>query len=79
MYFDQNLVRFYLDRREVMSFWAADAGPSGRTWPFDQPQYLVLNVAVGGGDPSATTFPRTMEVSGISMWSGGVPSQTSAG
>jgi beta-glucanase (GH16 family) len=34
-------------------------------WEFDQPFFIILNVAVGGmfpGSPSATTFPQTMKV-----------------
>ena len=39
---------------------------SGQQWPFDQPFYLLLNLAVGGempGPPDASTpFPSTMLV-----------------
>ncbi|GAA0219391.1 glycoside hydrolase family 16 protein [Cryptosporangium japonicum] len=73
VYFDSRTVRFYVDRRERMALWADDARISGRTWPFGKPQYLLLNVAIGGGDPTATTFPRSMRVGPISVWHGGVP------
>ncbi|MGN7998320.1 glycoside hydrolase family 16 protein [Sphingomonas sp. 22176] len=42
------------------------------TWPFDKPQYLLLNVAVGGWggthgiDPAA--FPSRMEVEYVRVW-----------
>lgn len=42
------------------------------TWPFDKPQYLLLNVAVGGWggmqgvDPAA--FPSRMEVDYVRVW-----------
>ena len=40
--------------------------------PFDQPFYMILNVAVGGwfdGDPDrATTFPQTMEIDYIRVY-----------
>jgi beta-glucanase (GH16 family) len=42
------------------------------TWPFDRPQYLLLNVAVGGWggmqgiDPAA--FPSRMEVDYVRVW-----------
>ena len=39
---------------------------SGRTWEFNQPFFILLNVAVGGTWPGApdstTTFPQTMKV-----------------
>jgi hypothetical protein len=74
VYFDGETVRFYIDRVEHMALWASDALTSGRTWPFGNPGYLLLNVAVGGiGDPSATEFPRSMTVGAISVWQGGIP------
>ena len=39
--------------------------------PFHQPQYLLLNLAVGGtqgGDPSATTFPARFEVDYVRVY-----------
>jgi beta-glucanase (GH16 family) len=74
VYFDQTMVRFYIDRKEHMAFNREDAEVSGRTWPYGKSMFLLLNVAVGGtGDPSATAFPRSMTVSGISIWEGGTP------
>ncbi|MGK5684696.1 glycoside hydrolase family 16 protein [Actinoplanes sp. URMC 104] len=74
VYFDSRTVRFYVDRRPTMTLWASDAIASGRTWPFAKPQFLIVNVAVDGTvDSSATTFPRTMTVSPVSIWRGGVP------
>jgi beta-glucanase (GH16 family) len=40
-------------------------------WPFDTPQYLLLNVAIGGtlgGPVDDTIFPRTMEVEHVRVW-----------
>lgn len=74
VYFDGQTVRFYIDREQHMALWAEDALASGRTWPFGGSQFVLLNVAVGGtGDPSDTTFPRSMTVGEISIWSGGTP------
>jgi len=74
VYFDGSMVRFYIDRREHLAFGVEDAFASGRTWPFDSPQHVVLNVAVGGtGDPSGTEFPNTMTVGAVSIWKGGTP------
>lgn len=39
--------------------------------PFSQPQYLLLNMAVGGdsgGDPSLTTFPKRFEVDYVRVY-----------
>lgn len=75
VYFDQAMVRFYIDRKAHMAFNLEDAVVSDRTWPFGGPQFLLLNVAVGGGtgDPTATSFPRQMTVGPISIWEGGTP------
>jgi beta-glucanase (GH16 family) len=35
--------------------------------PFTQPQYILLNLAIGG-DPSATTFPRRFEVDYVRVY-----------
>jgi beta-glucanase (GH16 family) len=46
---------------------------SGETWVFDQPFFLLLNLAIGGtwsGDPDATTtFPQTMIVDWVRVYS----------
>lgn len=39
--------------------------------PFTQPHYMLLNMAIGGdngGDPSATTFPKKMEVDYVRVY-----------
>ncbi|BCJ45231.1 hypothetical protein GCM10010168_70320 [Actinoplanes ianthinogenes] len=74
VYFDATVVRFFLDRKPTMTLWASDAVVSGRSWTFGKPQFLLVNVAVAGDvDSSATSFPRTMTVGPISIWTGGVP------
>ncbi len=45
----------------------------GGTWPFDQgPMFIILNLAVGGDWPGAvnstTTFPQTMQVQSVSLY-----------
>jgi beta-glucanase (GH16 family) len=46
--------------------------PSGDTWEFDQPFFLIMNVAVGGtwpGSPDSTTiFPQTMKVDWVRVY-----------
>ena len=40
-------------------------------WPFDHPQYLILNIAIGGdlgGPVDDSIFPVTMEVDYVRVW-----------
>jgi len=57
-----NKIEFYVDNVPSYTFTANDASP----YAFNNPFYLILNVAVGGdfdGNPDAnTTFPQTMQV-----------------
>ncbi|MEI2419696.1 glycoside hydrolase family 16 protein, partial [Arthrospira platensis SPKY2] len=59
-------IRWYVDDTlyHVENFWRSTGGPFPA--PFDQPFYIIFNVAVGGnlpGNPNASTqFPVTMEV-----------------
>lgn len=67
-------IRWYVDDvlYAMQNAWSTTAAPYPA--PFDQPFYLLLNVAVGGnwpGSPNATTvFPVTMEVDWVRVWSG---------
>ncbi|WP_223648840.1 glycoside hydrolase family 16 protein [Hymenobacter psoromatis] len=58
----QNQIDFYVDGTKYFTFTSGDAAP----YPFNNPFYVILNVAVGGdfdGNPDAsTTFPQTMQV-----------------
>jgi hypothetical protein len=72
VYFDGEVVQFYVDRKPTLRLTKQEAIERDRTWPFSQPQYVVLNIALGG-DLSRTKFPVRMEVGKISIWHGGVP------
>lgn len=55
--------RFYVDG----ILYATDIpenAPAGASWPFDQPEYILLNLAVGGELPGypddKTRFPKQM-------------------
>jgi beta-glucanase (GH16 family) len=65
-------IRWYVDGRQYHRMTPADL-PAGTKWVFDQPFFLLLNVAVGGewpGDPDAsTTFPQTMVVDYVRAYS----------
>ncbi|WP_395813000.1 glycoside hydrolase family 16 protein [Archangium minus] len=60
MFWDSTRVEWYVDRVKRMTYTKG----SGGTWVFDQPNYVLLNLALGdiGGDPSGTTFPQVLEV-----------------
>jgi len=74
VYFDANVVRFYIDRKPTLSVWSYDALVSGRAWPFGSSQHIILNIAIPGGvDTSRTVFPKTMVVGDINIWKGGIP------
>lgn len=41
------------------------------TWPFDAPQYLLLNLAIGGvlgGAVDESIFPITLEIDHVRIW-----------
>lgn len=71
VYFDSDIVVFYIDGERTMSMTAAQARQTGRAWPFGDPMMVIVNLAVGGlgGHPGETTFPRVMTVGPISVWS----------
>jgi beta-glucanase (GH16 family) len=43
----EDRIDFYLDDRKTFTF--ENEGTGVATWPFDQPFYLILNAAIGGG------------------------------
>ncbi|MDI7774318.1 glycoside hydrolase family 16 protein [Asticcacaulis sp. EMRT-3] len=49
------------------------AGADARTWPFDQPEYMILNVAVGGTwggrqGVDDTAFPAQMQIDYVRVY-----------
>jgi beta-glucanase (GH16 family) len=68
---DPDAIRFYVDDTLYKTTTPADL-PAGRTWVFDHPFFLLLNVAVGGtwpGPPdSSTVFPQTMLVDYVRVY-----------
>jgi beta-glucanase (GH16 family) len=63
-------IDFFVDDTKYFTFNNEKNG--SRTWPFDQPFYIILNMAVGGGwvgDPtSSTIFPAIMEVDYVRVY-----------
>lgn len=76
---EPNVVRFYCDGILYSTRTPADL-PPGKTWVFDHPFFILMNVAVGGswpGNPDATTtFPQTMQVDYVRVYQRTTPSNT---
>ena len=72
---ETDVVRFYVDdnlyETRTPADIPADAG-AGAKWVYDHPFFILLNFAVGGmypGPPTGTTFPQTMLVDYIRVYS----------
>jgi beta-glucanase (GH16 family) len=63
-------IDFFVDDHKYYTFNNDNSGD--QTWPFDQPFYITLNMAVGGawvGDPDANTvFPAVMEIDYVRVY-----------
>jgi beta-glucanase (GH16 family) len=74
---EPNVMRFYVDGLLYKTRTPADL-PAGKTWVFDHPFFIILNVAVGGGfpgNPDATTvFPQQMLVDYVRVYQRATPS-----
>ena len=68
---EPGVVRFYVDTSLYATFTQSQ-WPSGGTWAFDHPFFVILNVAVGGswpGSPDSTTqFPQQMLVDYVRVY-----------
>jgi len=68
---EPNVIRFYADR-QLYATRSPSELPSGASWVFDKPFFIILNVAVGGdwpGNPDATTvFPQTLAVDYVRVY-----------
>jgi len=64
---------WFMDGKPVFAF--ANDGGDVDHWPFDQPQFLIMNLAIGGswggiGGIDDSIFPATMKVDYVRIWSG---------
>lgn len=62
-------VRFSIDGRTHATY--PNAGQGKRQWPFDAPQFLILNLAIGGdlgGAVDDRIFPVTLEVDHVRVF-----------
>jgi beta-glucanase (GH16 family) len=68
---EPNVLRWYVDGNLYETRTPADL-PMGRTWVYDHPFFILLNVAVGGnfpGPPNGNTmFPQTMKVDWVRVY-----------
>lgn len=68
---EPEVIRFYVDGRLYKTRTPADL-PAGKSWVFNHPFFLILNVAIGGnfpGNPDATTvFPQLMKVDYVRVY-----------
>jgi beta-glucanase (GH16 family) len=66
-----NQIKWFVDGYQYFSANSASI-PAGDTWVYTQPQFLLLNLAVGGawpGNPDATTtFPQQMIVDYVRVY-----------
>lgn len=69
-----DVIRFYVDGSLYATRTPADL-PSGTSWVFNKPFFIILNVAVGGdwpGNPDSTTiFPQTLLVDYVRVYQRG--------
>lgn len=66
-------IDFFVDKQNYYSVQKADLGPTEAQWPFDQPFYLLLNLAVGGNWGGSkgideTIWPQRMEVDYVRVY-----------
>ncbi|NQW99313.1 glycoside hydrolase family 16 protein, partial [bacterium] len=68
---EENRIRWFIDGQQYFSVTPGSL-PNGSAWVFNQPQFLILNVAVGGnwpGNPDGSTvFPQRMSVDYVRVY-----------
>jgi beta-glucanase (GH16 family) len=62
-------IRFAVDGKPYHRY--ANAGTGSEQWPFDQPHYLLLNLAIGGamgGEVDDSIFPASFEIEHVRVY-----------
>ena len=76
---EPNVVRFYCDGLLYQTL-TPDRLPSGKTWVYNHPFFILMNLAVGGYWPlypdATTVFPQTMLVDYVRVYQRTTPSST---
>lgn len=66
-----NQIKWYMDNQQYFTATPFSL-PGGGTWPFTQPQFILLNLAVGGNWPgypsNYTVFPQQMLVDYVRVY-----------
>ncbi len=66
----KDTIEFYIDNKLVYTF--SPEIKNDKTWPFDKPFYIIINLAIGGnfGGPEVddTIFPKQFEIDYIKIW-----------
>jgi len=69
---DQDRIRWFLDGCQYFTVTPSSL-PAGTAWVFNQPQFILLNLAVGGnwpGNPNGSTvFPQRLTVDYVRVYS----------
>lgn len=73
MTWDENEIAFYFDKKHIITFHKGDESrlTDEGGWPFDQPFYLILNIALGGmwgGMIDDEIFPTTMQFKYVKVY-----------
>lgn len=71
MDWDEQSIRLYVDDELLNETRLSDALNADGSSPFEKPQYILLNLAVGGdngGNPDQTRFPARMEVDYVRVY-----------
>ena len=66
-------IDFFIDKQKFYSVKKSDLGEGVAQWPFDQPFFLILNVAVGGNwggknGVDETIWPQRMEIDYVRVY-----------
>jgi beta-glucanase (GH16 family) len=71
MDWDETAIRLYLDEELLNETLLTDMLNPDGSQPFQQPHYILLNLAIGGqngGDPSNTRFPTRYEIDYVRVY-----------
>lgn len=69
---DESSITFYLDGIEQVRFERRE-GDGIEGWPFNQPFYLIINLAIGGnwgGEIDDNIFPAVMQIAAVEVYEG---------
>ncbi len=67
---DEKQISFYINNKLMATFKKSN-GASIEDWPFDQPFYLIINLAIGGhwgGDIDDQIFPVELQIKSVKVY-----------